>query len=388
MADAGPNRPTGRRTERRTERRTGFPVGRVLGFPLFLNASTLLLAALVTLTYGSLVARTLNFSAATSYAVGFGFVVCLLASVLLHELGHALTARRFRIGVRGITLELLGGYTEMERDAPTPRVDLLVAVAGPAVSLVLGVASVGAALALPRDTVVFQLAFQLAAANLLVAAFNSLPGLPLDGGRALRAAVWAATGDRHRGTEVAGWAGRAVAAATAVAVVALFALDLLSTFGLVFMVLVAGTLWQGAGQAIRLAKISRRFPLIDLTRIARPVFAVPAGTPLAEAQRRAAEAGLADSALAVADSAGRLVALVHRAAAEAVPVERRPWVAVDSVSRALAGLSTIPVTMGGEDVVRAVQENPGAEYLVTSGEDVVGVLHVADLAVLLEPKGK
>jgi hypothetical protein len=58
------------------------------------------------------------------------------------------------------------------------------------------------------------------------------------------------------------------------------------------------------------------------------------------------------------------------------------------VSRALAGLTTIPVTTYGEDVVRAVQENPGAEYLVTSGEDVVGVLHVADLAVLLEPKGK
>jgi Zn-dependent protease len=384
MADAGPNRPT----RRRTERRTGFPVGRVLGFPLFLNASTLLLAALVTLTYGSLVARTLNFSPATSYAVGFGFVICLLASVLLHELGHALTARRFRIGVRGITLELLGGYTEMERDAPTPRVDLLVAVAGPAVSLVLGVASVGAAFALPRGTVVFQLAFQLAAANLLVAAFNSLPGLPLDGGRALRAAVWAATGDRHRGTEVAGWAGRAVAVATALAVLALYALDLLSTFGLLFMVLVAGTLWQGAGQAIRLARISRRFPLIDLARIARPVFAVPAGTPLAEAERRAAEAGLADAALAVADSAGRLVALVHRAAAEAVPAERRPWVAVDSVSRGLAGLPNIPVTTHGEDVVRAVQENPGAEYLVTSGEDVVGVLHVADLAVLLEPKGK
>jgi Zn-dependent protease/CBS domain-containing protein len=380
MANEGRNRPA--------ERRTGFPVGRVLGFPLFLNPSTLILAALVTLTYGAFVANTLNFSTATSYAVGFGFVGCLLASVLLHELGHALTARRFRIGVRGITLELLGGYTEMERDAPTPRVDLLVAVAGPAVSLGLGVASVVAAFVLPGGTVLYQMAFQLAVANLLVAAFNSLPGLPLDGGRALRAVVWATTGDRHRGTEVAGWAGRVVAVVTAVGVALLFGVGVVSTFGLIFMLLIAGTLWQGASQAIRLARISRRFPLIDLARIARPVFTVPAGTPLAEAQRRAQEAGRGEAALAVSDSAGRLVALVHRAAADAVPAERRPWVAVDAVSRGVSGITTIPASLGGEDVIRAVQENPGAEYLVTSGEDVVGVLHVADLAVLLEPKGK
>jgi Zn-dependent protease len=380
MTDQGRARPP--------ERRTGVQVGRVLGFPLYLNPSTLILAALVTLTYGGFVANTLDFPLLTSYGVGFGFVVCLLASVLLHELGHAVTARHFRIGVRGITLELLGGYTEMERDAPNPRVDLLVALAGPAVSLGLGLASVGAAIALPGGTVIYQLAFQLAVANLLVAAFNSLPGLPLDGGRALRAAVWAATGDRHRGTDVAGWAGRVVAAGTALAVVVLFALRLMSGFGLVFMLLIAGTLWQGAGQAIRLARISRRFPLIDLARMARPVFAVPSGTPLAEAQRRAAEAGRGNAALGVSDSAGQLVALVHRAAADAVPVERRPWVAIDTVSRGLSGITTIPASLGGEEVIRAVQENPGAEYLVTSGEDVVGVLHVADLALLLEPKGK
>jgi Zn-dependent protease len=371
----------------RAEPRPGYPVGRVLGFPLYLNPSTLIFAALVTLTYGAFVARTLNFTTATSYAVGFGFVVCLLASVLLHELGHALTARRFGIGVRGITLELLGGYTEMERDAPSPRVDLLVAVAGPAVSLGLGVVGVGATLALPGGTVVHQLAFQVAVANLLVAAFNSLPGLPLDGGRALRAGVWAVTGDRHRGTEIAGWTGRVVAVLTALTVIGLFALGTFSLFGLVFMLLIAGTLWQGASQAIRLAKISRRFPLIDLARLARPLFTVPAGTPLAEAQRRAVESGRGDAALAVADPTGRLVALVHRAAADAVPGERRPWVSVDAVSRALSGITVLPASLGGEDVIRAVQDNPGAEYLVTSGEDVLGVLHVADLAMLLEPKG-
>src|SRR4051794_25486209 len=112
--------------QRPNDRRAGLSVGRVLGVPIYLNASMLLLAVLVTVTYGEFVRRQLDLAPATGYLVGFGFVVCLLGSVLLHELGHALTARRFGIGVRGITLELLGGFTEMDRDAPSPRVDLLV----------------------------------------------------------------------------------------------------------------------------------------------------------------------------------------------------------------------------------------------------------------------
>jgi Zn-dependent protease len=377
-----------RRSQRPAQRRPGIRVGRLLGFPLYLNPSALVFAALVTLTYGSFVRHSLDYSPGAGYVVGFGFVVCLLGSVLLHELGHALTARHYGIGVRGITLELLGGYTEMERDAPGPKVDVQVALAGPAISLVLGLAAAVAAALLPPGGLVHQLAFQLAASNLIVAAFNSLPGLPLDGGRALRAAVWAVTRDRHLGTEVAGWVGRGVAVVTGLGAAALTAVGLLSAFGMVFMLLIAVTLWQGAGQAIRLARISRRFPLIELSRLARPVFVVPTGTPLAEAQRRAAESGQPRTALAVADSAGHLVGLVHQSAADAVPVERRPWVTVDTVARGLDGISAIPASLGGEDVIRAVQANPGAEYLVTSGEDVIGVLHVADLALLLEPGGK
>lgn len=364
-----------------TERRPGLTLGRVFGVPLYLNASMLLLALLVTVLYGEFVRDRLELSQLAGYAVGFGFVVCLLGSVLLHELGHALTARRYGIGVRGITLELLGGYTEMDRDAPSPKVDLLVSLAGPAVSLVLGVAAAFATAALPEDTLPHQLAFQLAISNIVVAVFNSLPGLPLDGGRALRAGVWAISRDRHLGTEVAGWVGRAVAVGTALVVALLTATGLLSPFGLAFMLLVAFTLWQGAGQSIRAARISRRFPLIDLARLARPVFSVPTGTPLAEAQRRGA-----DASLGVSDAAGRLVALVDRAAAAAVPVERRPWVAVDSVSRGIDGIYAMPVDLSGEQVIKTVQAHPGAQYLVTSGEDVVGVLHVADLAQLLEPK--
>lgn len=377
-----------RRPRPRPGGRTTLTVGRVFGVPLHLNGSMLLLAALVTVIYAEFARHQLNLPQISGYLIGLGFVVSLLGSVLLHELGHALTARRYGIGVRGITLELLGGYTEMDRDAPTPRVDLLVSLAGPAVSAVLGAVAVAVTLALPDRTVANQLAFQLAVSNVIVALFNILPGLPLDGGRALRAAVWALTRDRHRGTEVAGWVGRIVAVGTALLVAALTAARLLAPLALPLMLLVAFTLWRGAGQSIRVARVSRRFPLIDLSRLARPVLTVPTGTPLAEAQRRRAAGAAPGAALLVADSAGRPVSLVDPAVAETVPVERRPWLAVDAVARSLADLPALPVGLDGERVMEAVQAHPDAQYVVTAGEDVVGILHIADLAQLLEPQRK
>ncbi|MGC5028553.1 site-2 protease family protein [Micromonospora sp. DT229] len=373
----------------RPGRRSGLQVGRIFGVPLYLNASILLLAVLIIVLYGELAGQRLQLSPAAGYLVGAGFVGALLGSVLAHELGHALTARHFGIGVRGITLELLGGYTEMDRDAPSPRVDLLVSLAGPAVSAVLGGAAVAATLALPDRTVAHQLAFQLAVSNVIVALFNSLPGLPLDGGRALRAVVWAITRDRHRATEVAGWVGRVLALGTVALVGLLYAADILSLLALPLTGLVALTIWHGAGQSIRLARIGRRLPLIDLAHLARPVLAVPTATPLAEAQRRAEEfTPQRPVAVLVTDAAGRPVGVVDPAAAAAVPPHRRPWLAVDAVARAVADLPRMPVDTDGERVLETVQAHPGAQYLVTAGEDVVGILHIADLAQLLEPHRK
>jgi Zn-dependent protease len=356
-------------------RRRGIPLGRVFGFPLYLRWSVLLLMGLVVLLSGDLI----------GYGVGFGFVVCLVLSVLLHELGHALTARRLGIGVRGITLEILGGYTEMDRDAPTPRAELMVSLAGPAVSLVLGLTAALAAAVLP-DGGVRQIAFLVALANVIVAVFNVLPGLPLDGGRALRAAVWSASGSRQRGTIVAARGGQVVGAVTGVAAVWLYAVGTISLFGLVLTILVAFNLWQGASVSARVARVSGRLSLIDVDRLTRPIFAVPTGTPLAEAQRQAVESAPPDAALAVADSSGRLVALVHTGAADAVPEARRPWVTVDSVARELAAIRAVPSGLRGTDALSFLQADPTGEYLVTTDGQVVGVLRAADVARVLRAR--
>jgi len=366
-------------------RRPGVPLGQLFGFPLYLHLSTLLFAALVTISYGSFLAAH-GYTFTTAYAAGAGFVVLLVLSVLLHELGHAFTARAFGIGVRSITLELLGGATAMVRPASRPRVEALIAAAGPGVSLVLGALAALAAALLPAGGITYFLAVQLAFSNLIVGIFNSLPGLPLDGGRVLGAAVWAATGKRHRGTTVAAWTGRVVALATAIGAWLLADLGLRSAFGLAFTVMVALTLWQGAGQALRQARAQQQLATIDLAKLSVPLAVVPSGTTLADAFAQLAASDKPQAVLAVGDADGRILAIVDDHAAQAVPDLRHSAVTVDTVARALSAIPVLPSTASGIDVLSTVQASPANQYLVTTGEDVLGVLRVADLAALFDTK--
>jgi Zn-dependent protease/CBS domain-containing protein len=376
---------------RRVRDPRGFRVGTVLGIPVFVSVWWLALVAWVVFWYGSVVSDALpGISASTAYGVAALFAVLLFGSVFLHELGHAATALRFGIGVRSMSLWLLGGSTEMDRDAPTPGREFAVALAGPAVNLVLGALGVVAVALLPAGTVSEQVAWQLAFSNLLVGIFNLLPGLPMDGGRLLRAAVWRVTGDRFLGLTVAGWAGRVVAAL--VVAVVLFVL-VRGTSGLSVSVLLALAaamfLWQGASHAIRSGQLSRRFGLLDATAMAQPALLVEGDLPLAEALRRAQE--FDRGRLVVVDRDLRPVAVVSSDAVDAVPVERRPWVPVSSVARTLHAGLVLPAGLRGEDVIHAVRSSPATEYVVvdgdlSSGGRVVGVLPAAAIADTLEPR--
>src|SRR5262249_61146848 len=133
--------------------------GRRLGVPVSLRWSWLLLAGVVVVLYASVLSTLLpQLSDTGRYAFAVGFVLCLLLSVLLHEIGHAVVARHYGIRVRAIMLEVLGGYTEMESDSPHPRADLLVSIVGPIVSAVLGGAALAAWFALPHRSVINHLA--------------------------------------------------------------------------------------------------------------------------------------------------------------------------------------------------------------------------------------
>jgi Zn-dependent protease len=125
------------------------------------------------------------------------------ASILAHEFGHAMVARHYGVRTQSIDLWALGGVARLDRESPTPRADGLIAVAGPAVSLLLGVVTLAASFAL-QSNVLFWIGF----VNGFLAVFNMLPGAPLDGGRVLRAVRWARTGNKYRAMRDAGNAGR------------------------------------------------------------------------------------------------------------------------------------------------------------------------------------
>jgi Zn-dependent protease len=360
------------------------PVGRLAGFPVYLSPAWLLLAALMTVAYGQLLRRAHDVSPGVAgYGLGLAFALCLLVSVLLHELGHALVCRRNGIGVRAITLEMLGGYTEMDRDAPRPGVEFAVALAGPGVSLAVGGLGAGLALVLPDGGPAQQFAAQVAGSNLVIAAFNALPGLPLDGGRVLQAVIWAVGRDPHRGNRVAGRIGHILALSCLLLAGAGYLRGWLAAPVAVLIGVVALTVGSGARQAVRYGRIGARLPLLDAAGLARPIFRVPTGTPLGEAWRRADRAGAVGATLAVADPDGLVVAVVDDKAVAAVPVVRRGAVPVDSVAREVTAVRSIAAGLRGADVLRAVQADPAGEYLVTSGDDVIGVLHAGDVARLL-----
>lgn len=357
------------------------------GIPIFLRASWLLLAVPVTLLYGGVIADRRPELGVVAYVIAFGFVVSLVISVLLHEAGHAVTARRHGLGVKGITIELLGGYTELDQEAPTPRAELVVALAGPAVSFVLGAAAAVGTWLSPAESLANQILFQLAVSNLVVAVFNVLPGLPLDGGRALRGLVWSISGDPRRATVIAGWAGRVIGAASGLVGFYLYMRGIFGVISLVFIMVMAFNLWQSATQSVQAAKVQARFPLLHVGSLAVPILPVPSGMPLAEALRLRASSARPDAALGVVDTAGALRAVVDPVAAAAVPVPRQPWVWVDSVARSVDGSRRIDAGLRGTDVINAVQTHPATEYLVTHRDHVVGVLRVADVVRLLENRG-
>jgi len=368
-----------------TARPGAIKVAHLWGVPIYLTVSWVLFALVVMFGYGNYLAS--DRPPYVRYLLGAGIMGCLLVSVLLHELGHAVVARGFGVGVRGITLELLGGYTEMDREAPTPRSEAAIALAGPGVSIVLaGIAG----LTIPitdRGTLLGDFALQLTLTNLIVAVFNGLPGLPLDGGRALRAVVWAVSGNARLADLIAAWAGRILALATFGATIVLYVQGkFLTLLGVVFMTMVAVTMWTGASAVLRVAEVRRRLPTLHAGRMARPLHLVPGGTPLAEALRQRDASGATRPVLGISDAGGQVVALVNPDAVAAVPVPQRPWISVDQVSRSVAPGQRVPAEATGSTLLDAAQANPGRDLLVTVGEDVVGVLPVADLIAALEPR--
>lgn len=362
--------------------RRGLRIASVVGVPVLLMPSWFVFAGYLVLTGRSLLLD--RYDGTTALLAALALVGMLLASVVLHEVGHCLVARSFGLPVRSITITLLAGFTEITEPPQTPAREYAVAVSGPMVSVLLCGAAAAAAMSADVGGLPRLLLGGAAIANGIIGVLNLLPGLPLDGGRVLRSVVWQLGGDAERGTRVSARAGMAIA----LVAVPVIVVGVLPAYGIgdrgpitiVVSALVGAFIYAGAAASLRRSEVVSRLPRVSVAALARPALAVPASTPLAEAVRQAHEAAL--RALVVVDGSGRLQGIVNEAWVRAVPAERRPWVTAGEGARSITPETVLDPRLFGEALLAAMQRAPAPEYLVAGTP--LRVLVTADVAQVLD----
>ncbi|MFJ2772383.1 site-2 protease family protein [Streptomyces sp. NPDC087300] len=367
----------------------GLLMGRPFGVPVYVAPSWFLVAALITWVFGGQLDRVLPELGGARYLVSLFFAVAFYASVLVHELAHTVAALRFKLPVRRIQLQFFGGVSEIEKESETPGREFVLAFVGPLLSLVLAGVFYAGMRAVEPGTVPGVLLAGLMISNLIVAAFNLLPGLPLDGGRMLRAVVWKITGKPMSGTVAAAWVGRALAVSV------LIGLPLLNQSGALggepqdiggmdtvtdalLAAILAAIIWTGAGNSLRMARLREHLPELRARTLTRRAVPVEGDTPLSEALRRANDAGA--RALVVVDPDGDPLSVVREAAIVSVPEHRRPWVTVSGLAQDITEGMRVSAELAGEELLDTLRATPATEYLVVedSGE-IFGVLSAADV---------
>jgi Zn-dependent protease len=359
---------------------------RVAGIPVGAHWSALIIAALVVGLVGGMLlpAATPGYPQSLYWLVAVVAAGLFLAALLAHELAHAIVARRRGIQVRAITLWALGGVAEIEGDAPDPRTEFAIAVAGPLTSIGAAVAfwlaTVGVAAAewpIVLQAVLGWLAFM----NVALAVFNLLPGAPLDGGRVLHAALWWRYGDRARADRAAKRSGEVLG--VVLIAVGVFEAIALAWPGGLWLALI-GWFLVGAARSEATARAARdRLAGLRVRDIMTPHPDPAPGwvsidwfvTTVARRSRQ--------TAFPVVDMSGAPVGFVEVEMLAAVPVAERGATRVDKVA------VRVPPehVFGPDDPATVVLERPalGREVigLVVDAGRVVGMLTTLDVARLM-----
>ena len=359
---------------------------RVAGIPVGAHWSALIIAALVVVLVGGtlLPVATPDYPQSLYWLVAVVAAGLFLVALLAHELAHAIVARRRGIRVRAITLWALGGVAEIEGDAPDPRTEFAIAVAGPLTSLgaavVFWLATVGVAAAewpIILQAVLGWLAFM----NVALAVFNLLPGAPLDGGRVLHAVLWWRSGDRARADQAAKRSGEVLG--VVLIAVGVFEAIALAWPGGLWLALIGWFLVSAARSEASARAARDRFAGLRVRDIMTPH---PDSAPgwvsidwfVATVARRSRQ-----TAFPVVDLSGAPVGFVEVETLAAVPVAERGTTRVDKVA-----LRVPPEhVLGPDDPATVVLERPalGREVigLVADAGRVVGMLTTLDVARLV-----
>jgi Zn-dependent protease len=361
-------------------------LGRIAGIRVSLNWS--LLPIFVLLAWS--LAVTLLPSAAPGYSTAGYWVFALLttavfyASLLAHELAHALVARRHGVQVKSIVLWVLGGVAQLQGDTPDPRAELEVAAAGPATSF--GLAAAGAVVAwllghLGVSPLMVAAVGWLAGINVLLALFNLLPAFPLDGGRILRAALWHRWRDRARATTVAAKVGRIAG----FGLIAVGAVEFLAGGGALNGIWLALIGWFITVAAQQQAQFSNevgsagRVELSVADAMTRDPLVVPVNATVADVIERYVLPSRF-SAFPVVDADGRLVALATVRRMAGLP--RESW-ATTPISSAAAPRPLLVECSAWDrlaDATARLDRSPDRRAVVVEGGRVIGMLTATDIA--------
>ena len=280
--------------------RRNFQLARVFGIRIGVSISWFFVLFLMILYLSEYFSEIIAGSKTTAYVIAVAGALGYFVSLILHELGHALMARRLGIAIAGIDLWFFGGLSQMRREPATPGEEFKIAAAGPAVTLLLFLICVGVGSAIASGHTLTDVALTregfstspglalagwLAFVNAILFIFNIVPAFPLDGGRIARAAIWRRTGDRNRATQATGRAGQGLAVALGLLGLLSFAstqssLDLLT-------MLLAYFLFQAASAAVVQGAVGRRIQNIRVADIMdREPVTIPAEASLLDAQEQ------------------------------------------------------------------------------------------------------
>lgn len=362
-----------------------YSLGRVAGIEIGLNWSVLGLLALLMWTLSTSIFPSTNPGLGDNAYFAMAVVASLVffASILLHELGHALQARRDGMRIDGITLWLFGGVARFAGMFPSAGAEFRIAVAGPLVSALLGAGFIGVTVIPGLPAAIDGVCSWLGFTNLALLIFNLIPALPLDGGRMLRAALWQKSGDLRRATILAAGAGRVLATAL-IAVGFAMAIFLDTTSG-VWLAFIGWFVLQAAGAEARYVTGSAPGSLrVEEMMDADPATTTP-GLTLGAFSRTVATATA--PAYPVVDE-GRLVGLLPGGCLDDVAPAQ--WEAV-RVSDRMLGRFEIPVLAADDDLaaaIAALEGSPAASAVVLDGERLIGLVSAADIARALRGRSR
>ena len=359
-------------------------LGRVAGIPIGANWSVIVITALITWILATGVLPQMAPDQAPAAYLGVGVVAAGLffASLVTHELAHSLVARRYGVPVRAITLWMFGGVSELESDTSAPGEELRMAVAGPATSLGLSVLFSGAAVLaalLSLSELIVGALWWLAFINLGLGLFNLLPAYPLDGGRVLRAALWARYGDRARATRASARTGHwfAYAIITLGAVLAVSG----GWISGIWLMLI-GWFLEGASRAESVAAVQQG--ILELMRadqlMSAPAVTVP-GDITVDHLVEAYVLGRHHSAFPVVDATGAPTGLVGLEQVRPIPSADRARTTVQVIAQPLAAVPIVAPEDPGSEVLARMSADHANRALVIDGQHrLVGIISNADLA--------